>query len=352
MPSPVFANNNIFKEKDTNNTNERWTKLKQQLLDMGYEFITADDNDLSDCEGIIFHDANSLDSSFKSEPKLKNYIKKILKIKHKPIYPTRKLYDEAITAGLHNKLLLLIWEGKTICPLSFSKKILNKFNHILTWDDDLCDKYKFKHYSMPLEPCPVVEPIPFVKKKFLVNISYNKYSSSSNELYSARRKSISYFDKHYPNDFDLYGPRWNIPVTLLQKIFPTLVKKYTSYRGIAENKVKTLSHYKFNICYENNSGQRGWITEKIFDSLHAKIVPIYWGATNIDQYVDADTFIDRRNFKTEENLASFLTKITEEEYQKYLDAGTLYMKSEKYKEFLPETFCNKIINALNLHSII
>lgn len=44
-----------------------------------------------------------------------------------------------------------------------------------------------------------------------------------------------------------------------------------------DNKLKYLSNVKFNICPEN-SNEKGYVTEKIFESFLAKSIPIYWGA--------------------------------------------------------------------------
>ncbi|MCX6701639.1 MAG: glycosyltransferase family 10 [Candidatus Zambryskibacteria bacterium] len=348
MPSSVFANNVIFQNIDANNATFRWYLLKSKLESLGYELVTADNHDLKDCEGIIFHDANSLDSSFKPL-NLKGYIKKLLGIKAAPDYPTRRLYEEAVNAGLIDKLIFFIWESNTVCPLNFSPKILNKFNKVMSWDDDLLKKSKFIRYCMPMEnPDFTHSFIPFNQKKLLTMISFNKFSSEQNELYSARRNDALYFDTNYPNDFDLYGKRWNVPITRLQRLLPFLVKKYTTYRGHVKNKLETLSKYKFNLCYENDAGAKGWVTEKIFDSLLAGIVPIYWGASNIEEYVDSDVFIDRRKFKKISDLADFITKMTEEEYNKYISAAERYKKSDKYAKFLPESFCDTMIKTLEL----
>ena len=78
------------------------------------------------------------------------------------------------------------------------------------------------------------------------------------------------------------------------------------------------------------------------------MVSIYWGAPNITDYVDKDAFIDRRKFKDEKELEEFITKMSEEEYNKYLVAGEKYTKSENYKKFLPDAFCDKVIEALSL----
>src|ERR1700733_9730239 len=348
ISSPIFENNTVFIKHDINNANFRWRRLKEKMEALGFELITADNNDLKDCEGIIFHDATSLYGVFETKTKIKNYIKRVLNIKSAPVYPTRDLYTEAVKAGLKDKMVLLITEGKAVYPVNFLPEVLNKFSRVLTWDDDLLQNPKFVrcHFCMQLHP--PIQKVPWNEKKLLTNISIHKYSPYKNQLYSARRKTIAYFDKHYPNDFDLYGNRWNVPITRLEEMFPFLVKKYATYRGHCKDKLETLSRYKFNICYENNWDAKGYVTEKIFDSIHAHIVPIYWGASNIEKYVDTNVFIDRRKFASDKDLAEFITHITEKEYEKYLEAAKQYVKSEKYKEFLPETFCDRVIYALGL----
>lgn len=347
--SLVNDNNNIFKSNDINNASIRWHMLKEKLSSLGYELITADNNDIKDCEGIIFCDASSLGEPPSLRVKLKTGLKKLFGMSIYPKYPTRQLYKETIDAGLKNKIILLIWEASAVCPLNFSPSVWRKFDHILTWDDNLIKNPKFIKYYMPMEPLEVAKKnIPFNEKKLLVNISFNKYSSYKNELYSERRKLSSYFESNYPNDFDLYGLRWNRPITRWQMMFPFLVKKYSTFRGRSKDKIETLSHYKFNIAYENISDAKGYIADRIFSAFQAKSVPIYWGAPNIEEYIDADTFIDRRQFKNNAELAKFLKKMTEQEYNKYIDAAERFMQSEKYAKFLPENFCSQVIRALNI----
>ena len=347
--SLVNDNNNIFKSNDINNASIRWHMLKERLSSMGHELMTADDNDLKDCEGVIFSDAFSLGDPPSLGAKLKIALKKLLGMKIYPRYPARQLYKEAIAAGLKDKIILLIWEANAVCSLNFSTSIWKKFDRILTWDDNLIKNPKFIKYNIPMEPSKVVkEIISFSQKKLLVNISFNKYSKYKNELYSERRKLISYFESNFPNDFDLYGLRWNRPITRWQMTFPFLVKKYSTFRGHSKDKIDTLSHYKFNIAYENISDAKGYIADRIFSAFQAKSVPIYWGAPNIEEYIDADAFIDRRQFKNNAELAQFLKQMTEQEYNKYIDAANRFMQSEKYAKFLPENFCNQVIKALNI----
>jgi alpha(1,3/1,4) fucosyltransferase len=349
--SPNLANNSMFK-KDVNNLNVAAIEMKRKLFDMGYELTTADDHDLTDCEGILFFNADSLVLPPAFKKRLFTMRQKLLGRKLAPSYPTRDLYSEAISAGLRDKLVLVLWEARAVLPSNFDPKIWDKFDHILTWDDDLLKNAKFTRFYIPMEGNkPVEKAVPFREKKLLVNISFNKYSFYKNELYSARRKSIQYFTRYYPNDFDLFGYRWNQPVTSWQRIFPFLVRKYSSYRGSTEHKLETMSRYKFNIAYENISDAKGYVADRIFCAFQSKSVPIYWGATNIEEYVDANAFIDRRNFKSNAELASFLVKMTEKEYDGYLEAAARYMRSEKFVKFLPENYARQFIEVLNLKNL-
>jgi hypothetical protein len=47
----------------------------------------------------------------------------------------------------------------------------------------------------------------------------------------------------------------------------------------ANNKHNFIGQYRFNICPENSNAP-GYVTEKIFQSIEAGCIPIYWGADN------------------------------------------------------------------------
>ncbi|MCK4918252.1 MAG: hypothetical protein KAS02_00485 [Candidatus Pacebacteria bacterium] len=326
---PGFENNVVFNTKDFNGFNKPWKLLKKELLKIGFEFKNVDQNSLSNTAWVFFMDENSL--------------KEDIKRKHK-----RNIYNECINSGLKNKMILFLWEGPSICPNNYKKNIYNKFPIIFTWKDDLVDNKKFFKFHLPYpQKEKFLDTVNFTQKKLLVNISINKFSNFPNELYGERRKSIKFFEKELNNQFDLFGYRWNEPQTRKEKLFPFLTKKYKSYRGtINQDKLKTLSKYKFVICYENVQKLNGYITEKIFDCFNAKTIPIYWGAENISDYVDKKTFIDRRLFKTNRELLDFLMKIDEKKYNEYLLAIEKFLNSEKYKLFLPQSFTDTIIKQI------
>ncbi len=348
MSSPVFANNAVFTTLDVNDMSAPWRLLKTRLLELGYELTTADNNNLEDCERIIFLDTTSMGEPIRTSQKIKRNVKCLLHMKIYETHILRSLYREALQAGMLDKMILIIWEGRSVCPQNFYMSNWKKFKKILTWDDDLVDTKKFFKFILPVPSRTPMPEIPFESKKLLVNVSYNKYSTYHAELYSERRKSIGFFDANYPNDFDLFGMRWNQPVTRPQILLPWLVKKYATYRGSTKDKQATVAGYKFTLAYENNADANGYVTEKMFDVLCAQSVPVYLGAPNITDYVPADVFIDRRKFKNDADLATYLLNIPEKKYEKFILAGQNYLKSEMYKKFSAESFCNSIISSLAL----
>ena len=116
--------------------------------------------------------------------------------------------------------------------------------------------------------------------------------------------------------------------------------------------METLAHYKFALSYENVSDNKGYVTEKIFDILQAGVVPIYWGAPNIEEYVDPKTFVDRRKFKDDEALAKYLKAMSKEEYQEMVAAGEAYLKTEKCKKFFPRYFADRIVEVLKIQKAV
>lgn len=343
-----FENNTIFTKENVDDLNGPWKYLKKRLFDIGYNIKTVDDNSLSNAERIIFVDQVTIGKNEKKEFAIKTILKNILG-RSKNIPQERPVYNEALEMGLKDRMALILWEAKAIDPDNYTKETYDKFSTIITWNDNLVDNKKFFKFYHPYSDKERKKPsIKFNDKKMLVNISINKISHHVDELYSERRKSIAFFEKTLNEQFDLFGYNWNEPVTKLEKIFPFIVKKYTSYRGTCGNKHDVLSRYKFSLCYENVKNENGWITEKIFDCFNARTVPIYWGGDNVTDYIPKEAFIDRRKFKNNEELLYFIKNINEEEYNRYIEAIELFLNSDDYKKFLPENFFKCITKALKL----
>lgn len=75
-----------------------------------------------------------------------------------------------------------------------------------------------------------------------------------------------------------------------------------------ERKRKLAEQYRFVISFENKVEQ-DYVTEKPFDAYTSGAIPIYWGAPNVDDYLPAGSFVDRRKFPTPRALADFINDL-------------------------------------------
>ena len=302
-------------------------------------------------------------------------------------FPTldNSYFRQLIKTNNFDRLYVLTAECKIIKPDNFDRKNHKYFKKVFTYDDTLVDNKKyFKiNYSFKI---PVDLKFDLKKKsKLCTLIAGQHFSSHPLELYSERVKAISWFEHNYPEDFDLYGIGWDVyrfrgilkylnsfthrAFCKMGRFFPdkshfralfnymdefNLVYKlrygnkiqYPSYKGRVKSKRETYENYKFAICYENARDISGWITEKIFDCFFAGCVPVYWGAPNVTDHIPADTFIDKRNFNSYEELYSYLKNMTDNEYIGYLDAIKKFIKSDKIYPFSAECFAETIINEI------
>ncbi|MBA7551028.1 hypothetical protein ES705_43561 [subsurface metagenome] len=71
-------------------------------------------------------------------------------------------------------------------------------------------------------------------------------------------------------------------------------------------------------------------------------MPIYWGAPNVTDHIPANTFIDRRKFKTNEELYQYLKNMSDREYIGFLDAIKNFIKSDKIYPFSAECFAETL----------
>lgn len=155
-----------------------------------------------------------------------------------------------------------------------------------------------------------------------------------------RRKILKFFDKQLPDKLEFYG---KLPPKLRH---PDMYKGKIQGSHFGEEKISTLARYRFCICFENTTGYQGYITEKIFCCFSAGCVPIYWGASNIENYIPKACFIDYRDFKNDKELYDFIANMTEKRYQEYIEAIKKYLESDRAKLFSPEFFEDLFYKAL------
>ena len=329
------------------NCTEPYILLRDECQRYGYLVDVVGHQPLSDAAWLLFWDASSV-TRWKG---LKGFIRRV-----RYGFPAKSQdwLGEARKSGKTNRLALFLYEPPSVCPENWVSTFHEQFPIVFSTNDDLVDGIRVHKYHFPIPVrVPTVESVNFSDKKMLVNISMNKFSTYSHELYSARREAIRYFEDAMPNDFDLYGVGWGGPGVGTRSNWALLGANrksalYKSYRGTVKHKWDVLAKYRFALCYENISDQPGWITEKIFDCMRADCVPIYWGAPNITDYVDPAAFIDRRKFKSNQELKDYISGISELQYEQFREAIAIYLESDRFKAFLSPAFSKTVLKVLGI----
>lgn len=231
--------------------------------------------------------------------------------------------------GYENKLIYMAEEPETVAKEHGKDRIyglLKYYKYILTWNLKLADNRRIFLHNPFYVLKQTGKNIPFSQRKLLVAIYGHKTGYGRNELYSEREKIFRYFER-YENQFDLYGRGWD---------------GFQNYKGIAGDKSEIYCHYRFAIAFENMKDSKGYVSEKIFDCICNGVVPIYYGARNIRQYVPEDVFIDYRKFKSLDGLRLFLEQMPETVWEGYLEAAHNYITSEQAKLVAPDKFCKTL----------
>lgn len=307
-----------------------WHAIQRQFRACGYELYTPATyvGDLRDVSWVLFQ---NIPRDFKPLS-----VSRRVRTTLKRLSGSRTFYRQCLRAGLSERIAVILYEPPVVEEFAFDKKNHRAFSTIFTWSKDLLENGgKYKDIVFPERDVPVTRSaVPFEERKLLCNFSANKTSSHQYELYSARKTAIKFFERACSDNFDHYGAGWS--------------PDYTSWRGKVDDKLATMARYRFNLCYENASNLRGYLTEKIFDAFHAGCVPIYLGAPDIDELIPSSTFIDRRNFASDSDLLDFIMSMSEAEWQDSIDAAWDFLQSENYKRYTADGMFELLRDGLRL----
>jgi hypothetical protein len=224
---------------------------------------------------------------------------------------------------------LLIYETEVIKPDNWDLDFHRHFDRIFTWSDAHADGRRYVKINFAIDPASPYDfatlKSAFGQRKLASMIAGAKASNHPFELYSARLRTIRWFEACAEQDFDLYGGGWD-------------GASFPSYRGRVNDKLATLARYRFSICYENAMSIPGYITEKILDCFRAGTVPVYGGAPNITRWVPQDCFIDIGQFQTYAELHQHLTNMDAATHAGYLDRIAAFLRNGKAYPFSSACF--------------
>lgn len=321
--SSFYLNNRLFDMSDEISNRDDclycFYLLKKRFEEIGIDLSTQDINPPHESQFIIYNEM----------PKIKD------------ISPAKSNY-------------LLLFESEVVRSDNWNVENHKYFKRIFTWNDEFVDNKKYYKINFA-NKIPIDLDFDLNKKaKLCAMIAGHKFKSHPLELHTERIKAIRWFEQNHPEDFDLYGIGWDkynfkgalSSLNKFEVLRKLLKPKYPAYKGAVKSKREVLQKYKFSICYENARDIPGYITEKIFDCFFAGCVPVYWGAPNVTDHIPEDTFIDRRDFKTYDDLYTYLKNMPDKEYLDYLDAIKDLIKSDKIYPFSAECFADTLTTEI------
>lgn len=324
---PGLDHGRLFDPRARDNVSEPFRYLRDRLLALGFDLVTADDHPVRDAAAIWFWDVPEL-------PRRRRRL--IDPLRDRVRKPRRDLLGECLDRGIEHRLALFIGEPPVVNPANWEERRWAPFPTVFTWADDIVDGSRFIKYVAPVPSRhPAVPDTPFGERRLLANISANKRSEHPAELYSARRAMIRTCERVIPGQFALFGRGWSDDPD-----------RYPSYEGMPQHKWDVYPRFRFGLSYENMVGERGYVTEKIIDCIRGGAVPVYLGAPNITDYVDADAFVDRRDFDSDADLVQYLATVSESDHTTMRSAGRRFLGSDRFARFLPEHFANTVISRL------
>jgi len=332
--APGRYDNEMFKRKDffsSTESDEMYVALKRFLEKKGYRVATIDQYDMAEADHIVFIDAVINDPYFKEFKRRRKELKA--------------------------RASLVVIDAAVINYYQHTGAALKLFDRVLTWDPSRIDNRKFFPWHLPERFYAKDQfRIPYAKKKFICMVNGNKYSLFDGELYSERKKAAHYFEKT-PEGVDVYGSWWNKRpsflavlahagyrwrfffrqlVTLDLKPYVHLLQYLLNTHPLLPKTVKgryegssaeMYAKYKFAVCFENARDVPGYATEKLFNCLNARCVPVYWGDDEILEYVPRSCYIDMRKFKDYAALYKYLKSIDRKRYEQYIKSINAFLKT-------------------------
>jgi len=236
------------------------------------------------------------------------------------------------------RTIAVLYEPDSIIPNNYDKDFLDSCEKVFTWDDRLVDGKKFikNNFTTNLQNADtLLQQQAFTAyhgRKLLCLMNTYKQSSHPNSLYGKRVEAIRFFAHHEPR-FDLWGRNWQW-------------FNHRAYRGATDDKLKTLSKYKFCLAYENCDNAYGYISEKMTDCFMVGVVPVYLGAPNVRDHIPPECFVDVKDFKTYEELYKFLSDMPHYEYMTYIDAINKFITSPEAEQFYNAHFVDTLLQHM------
>ena len=87
-------------------------------------------------------------------------------------------------------------------------------------------------------------------------------------------------------------------------------------------KYSVAKNYQYMLCFENDL-YPGYVTEKLVEAYVCEAVPLYWGSTEGNDYLNSKSFINLRDFQDIEAWAKYVSALSEKEYREIYERPLL-----------------------------
>ena len=243
----------------------------------------------------------------------------------------------------YEKRALVLLEPAIVNPTMYYTNILRRrFSKVFTWDLRLLRKYpSYIPIRVPTGADPSeyrenrFKDIAFESKKLVAAVSRNRWHYMPQATFGKRREVYRFLQKKIPGQFDLFGLDWERACCFRERL---LGRSYTScwkgeLPGGWDAKVNKLAHYKFSVCFENSTGNPGYLSEKIFDCFCARTVPIYLGSKGNEVFLPRGAYIDYRDFGSPQRLLRYIQNVSPAEHAGYVERIDEFLDSEDVKKY-------------------
>lgn len=114
-----------------------------------------------------------------------------------------------------------------------------------------------------------------------------------------------------------------------------------------KDKIEYQRKYKFSIAFEN-CVEAGYTTEKILEAYNSNCIPIYYGNPNVISDFNPETFINRADFSSDEELIEYIKKVDNDDklYNSYLNKSIYSDKWLKIFNDPEQTYFKNIVEEI------
>jgi hypothetical protein len=201
--------------------------------------------------------------------------------------------------------IALLTECRLMDPVryKFIEDNHERFDYIVTYDDQLIDKFKEKVIITPYGGTwiwPIEKQTIYNKNKICSYICSNKNFTKDQIM---RINILNYFYQNPHSNIELFGRGHN-----------PLPENHDD--GDYDGKIVALKDFAFSLVIENHI-QNNYFSEKLLDCLLTGTVPIYHGCKKISEYFNVDGFI---LFKNENEVKDIIKNLNMEDYNKRKNA--------------------------------